>query len=287
MTVDSLGKQSASAALTILESGSSGSFQGPFGILDVVLDEASLDDGPGMQSALLDHGPEMDAFWKSLDTGSAEAGNARLFAEVSDLVEESDNTNTLNALMELDSIPNDFSFPFPDLGESANELIFQHALASLSPAPSHGIQESKRIPPLAQDLLRYFQHNVKSLSFPLKNCLKCPWQTVYLPTAMSTFAELSINHTASHTRLSLFYSLLAASCLHMYARDQSAEDLNVSGKRFKDIAAQHLGLALNQEVLGPNRAKYKEILITTLSMVMLAVCFAERLLNCIFANAKV
>ncbi|KAI9034851.1 Zn(II)2Cys6 transcription factor [Aspergillus affinis] len=276
MTIDSLGQQSASTALTILESGNEGSLQGPFGVLDMALREASLDTAITSQSDFPPHEFEMDAIWQSLDTESATPGDTHFLAGLYDLVEESQNTNAVNTLMQLEHLPHDLRIPLAEgLGGSPDEIVFQQSLTTLSPSPSPGLQEIKRMPPLAPDLLRYFKENVQSLSFPLRNSMKCPWQGIYLPSAMSTFAELSINHTASHTRLSLFYSLLAASCLHMYARNESAEDLNVSGKRFKDIAAQHLGLAMNKEVLGPGRAKYKEILVATLSMVMLSIFHGE------------
>ncbi|KAH8425171.1 Zn(II)2Cys6 transcription factor [Aspergillus melleus] len=276
MMVDSLGQQSASTALTILESGNEGSFQGPFGLLNMAPHGASLDTATPSQLDMPPHEFEMDAIWESLDTNSATPGDTHFLAGLYDLVEEYQNVDPVSALMPLGLTPNDLHISFAEgLEGRPDEIAFQQSLTNLSPSPSPALQESKRIPPLAPDLLRYFKENVQSLSFPLRNSVKCPWQAIYLPSAMSTFAELSINRTTSHTRLSLFYSLLAASCLHMYARNESAENLNISGKRFKDIAAQHLGLAMNKEVLGPGRAKYKEILVATLSMVMLAIFHGE------------
>ncbi|KAK1145263.1 hypothetical protein N8T08_004416 [Aspergillus melleus] len=276
LMVDSLGQQSASTALAILESGDDGSFQGPFGLLNMAPREVSYDTGTPSQSNMPSHEFEMDAIWESLDTNSATPRDTHFLAGLYDLVEESQNANPVSALVQLGSTPDDLHIPLAEgLGGLPDEIAFQQSLTTLSPSPSPALQESKHIPPLAPDLLRYFKENVQSLSFPLKNSVKCPWQAIYLPSAMSTFAELTINQTTSHTRLSLFYSLLAASCLHMYARNEFAEDLNISGKRFKDIAAQHLGLAMNKEVLGPGRAKYKEILVATLSMIMLSIFHGE------------
>ncbi|KAF7590907.1 hypothetical protein BBP40_002269 [Aspergillus hancockii] len=87
---------------------------------------------------------------------------------------------------------------------NADESASQSTSLSLTPVPSPALSGSKRIPPLAPKLLRYFKENIVSFSFPLKNCRNCPWQAFHLPGAMSTFAKLSIHQPASHTRLSLF-----------------------------------------------------------------------------------
>lgn len=286
MTVDSLDQQSASTALAKLdfESGSSGqaglclkhdSFQGPFGVLNLLPTEASPDNQPESQADRAEPTQlEMDLFWQSRDAASTIAGDSHLFAGLYDLAEDPENAPTSDPLLGVGTIPDDLQIFLPESANvNSNEIIFQPTSMSLNPVPDLALLGSKRIPPLAPDLLRYFKEKVISLSFPLKNCQECPWQAVHLPSAMSTFAELSVHQTTSHTRLSLFYSLLAASCLHMYAQDQFAEDLNISAKRFKETAKQHLGLALNVEVLGPKPAKYKEILMAVLSMVMLSVCF--------------
>lgn len=247
MTVDSLGQQSANAALAHLDGFDMGhdSFRGPFGVLKVVPSEETSRDESQPDWAELSQ-MDFGILWDSLDTtGSGLYG----------LTGGSEDAPQADPLLDVDI-----------------QNLLPGSL-SLTPSPSLPLSESKHIPPLAPDLLRYFKDNVVSLSFPLKNCRKCPWQAIHLPSAMSTFAELSIYQAASHTRLSLFYSLLAASCLHMYARDQSAVEVDVSGKRFKEMAKQHLESALNEEVLGSKRAKYKEILMAVLSMVMLSVCF--------------
>ena len=249
MTVDSLGQQSANAALAHLDGCAleHDSFQGPFGVLKRVPSEKASRDEIGSQLDWAEFS-QMDfgILWDSLDT--TESG---LYG----LTRGSEDAPQAEPLLDVD-IQN-----------------FLPGSLSLAPSPSLPLSESKHIPDLAPDLLRYFKENVVSLSFPLKNCRKCPWQAIHLPSAMSTFAELSIYQTASHTRLSLFYSLLAASCLHMYSRNQSAVEVDMSGKRFKEMATQHLEFALNEEVLGSKRAKYKEILMAVLSIVMLSVWF--------------
>lgn len=247
MTTDGLGKQSASAALAKLEleSVEDDSFKGPFGVL--VLSETSTDskqDEPQLGQIEPDQ-LEWDLLWPDI---------ARDTAMLDGMYDVPEAGTISNCFLNVDP---ETLLPLLDL--------------SSTPLPSLEISEKTSVPPEAADLLRYFKENVISLSFPLKNCRKCPWQAVHLPAAMTAFAELSVNHTTSHTRLSLFYSLLAASCLHKYARDQSADGLEISANRFKEAAKKHLELALNEEVLGARRAKYKEILMAVLSMVMLSV----------------
>lgn len=255
MTTNGLGKQSASAALANLEleSVEVDSFKGPFGVL--ILSGASTDatqDEPQLDQMEPDQ-LEWELLWPTI---------AR-------------DTSMLDGMYDVTEaglVSDSFLSVDPESLLPPLDLTYQSTSLSLTPLPSLEISASTSVPPEAADLLRYFKENVISLSFPLKNCRKCPWQAVHLPAAMSAFAELSVHHTTSHTRLSLFYSVLAASCLHKYARDQSASGLEISANRFKEAAKQHLESALNEEVLGARRAKYKEMLMAVLSMVMLSVC---------------
>lgn len=284
MIVDSLGQQSTSTALARLdfENGNgrrasscleNDSFQGPFGVLKIHPNEASRNGQAESQADLAEPSHlEFDLLWRSLDATSAVAGDTDLYSGLNYVAQGSEGASTSDPLLEVDTIQNDLQICFPELlEENHDEFMRQPTSLSLTPVPSFALSGSKLIPPRAPELLRYFKDNVVSLSFPLKNCQKCPWQAIHFPSAMSTFAELSIYETTSHTRMSLFYSLLAASCLHKYARDQSAVELNTSAKGFMQIAKRHLELALNEEVLGPKRAKYKEILMAVLSVVMLLV----------------
>ncbi|KAF7618016.1 hypothetical protein AFLA_006923 [Aspergillus flavus NRRL3357] len=287
MTVDSLGRQSATAALTKLdgEHGRADSrweqdpFQGPFGILRLSPSATS----PGGHDASQPDRAESsqadwDFLWPSLDSAPTIAEDNHLFDGLYDITEDVEDVPRADLSLEVDPMLDNLEVLLPDpLGIISDELVGQQTplQISLIPNPSLALSRSKYIPSQAPKLLRYFKENIISLSFPLKNCRKCPWQAIHLPTAMSTYAELSIQQTASHTRLSLFYSLLAASCLHMLSRNPNAVDFNTSSKGYKEIAKQHLELALNEEVLGPRRAKYKELLMAVLSMVMLSIFHGE------------
>ncbi|KAE8367246.1 fungal-specific transcription factor domain-containing protein [Aspergillus caelatus] len=275
MTVDSLGRQSATAALTKLD-GEHGraescwehdSFRGPFGVLKLSLSVASPSGHDASQPDPAESSQaDWDFFWPPLDSAPTIAEDNHLFDGLYDIAEDVEDVPRADLSLDVDPIPNNLEVLLPDATSLPMSLI---------PNPSLALLRSKYIPSQAPALLRYFKENIISLSFPLKNCQKCPWQAIHLPTAMSTYAELSIHQTASHTRLSLFYSLLAASCLHMFSRNPNAVDLNMSSKGFTQIAKQHLEVALNEEVLGSRRAKYKELLMAVLSMVMLSIFHGE------------
>ncbi|OJI83154.1 hypothetical protein ASPTUDRAFT_191616 [Aspergillus tubingensis CBS 134.48] len=280
LMTESLGKQSASAALAQLENEyESGvrlegdSFRGPFGILVLSTNEFADNNQAEPQSDQFDRNLlGGDDFWPAItdDIAILDGLHNVPSGSYDDIIPE--------LFLDIDTLTNDAqSLLRPLTDPHSDEVTYQSPSLSLAPVfpPFDVSPERQTIPPEAADLLRYFKANVISLSFPLRNCRYCPWQTVHFPGAMSAFADLSIHHTTSHTRLSLFYSLLAASCLHKYARDHSAGDLHLSAKRFKETAKQHLELALNQEVVGSKQANYKEILMAVLSMVMLSVFDGE------------
>jgi len=123
----------------------------------------------------------------------------------------------------------------------------------------------------APQLLRYFKDQIDSLSFPLQGNRKCPWRTIHLPRAEKVYAELLIHQTANNTGLSLFYSLLAASCLHISSRNNAASGWAQYGKQYKQISRHYLELSIQQEIASDMHVKYKELLIALLSTVMLEV----------------
>lgn len=306
MTVDSLGRQSVTATLTKLdgEHGRAESrwehdlFRGPFGVLKLSPSVASPSGHNASQPDPAESSrADWDFLWSSLDSIPTIAEDNHLFGGLYDIAEDVEDVPRADLPLGADPFPNNLEVPLPDpLGIIFDEFLGQQTPLPISPIPhpSLVLSRSKYVPLQAPELLRYFKENIISLSFPLKNCRKCPWQTIHLPTAMSTYAELSIHQTASHTRLSLFYSLLAASCLHMFSRNPNTVDLNRSSKGFTQLAKQHLEVALNEEVLGSRRAKYKELLMAVLSMAMLSVCspffFPRRttpLMKCRYSTEKI
>lgn len=270
MTVSSLGRQSAGAGLARLDRDVSeavslskdDAFQGPFGVLTLVPVEVSADtEQTGPQK---DQVESLQAEWESLETLENVPSNDDSHpGELGDMVQDSENFMDTAFALDVDTAPSDLAL-FDSLDASFHEFI--RSPLSTPPTPISLTFSSKHIPTQAPGLMRHFKENVLTLSFPLRNCRKCPWQTIHLPAAMSTYAELSISGTASHIKLSLFYSLLAASCLHLFTRNQTALDLDRSGRDFKRIAKEQLEQALKEEAIGPKQGKYKELLMGVLSM---------------------
>lgn len=102
-----------------------------------------------------------------------------------------------------------------------------------------------------------------------------PWRQLLLPCALETFAELSLWNTASYTRLSILYALLAKSAHHLH---ESGIHDTQQASRWRDVAAshrndaqRHLGLALKTEAEGEDRAKYTELLMAILGVGFVSV----------------
>lgn len=278
-TVNSLGQITVNAALENIdhwpETGDGPRlFQGPFGVLDFVQKTAhshnTVGDAPQIKSA------------GEKDPGDRE--NLESFAaDMHHLAGESESvlpaTSTHRQLFE--------PTPQSTVASTYNDRL-QDTPNFQSPTSLLSVHSDMRepdlstlcadVPPRALELLRLFKANMLSLSFPLRGSPDCPWQTIHLPAAMSTYAELLINQRTSHHRLSLFHSLVSASCLYNANRSRGAiscEILRVSSQR---LAKEHLELALEEEITSRNPVKYKELLMAILSMVYLEVCHLHLIL---------
>ncbi|OJJ29953.1 hypothetical protein ASPWEDRAFT_144015 [Aspergillus wentii DTO 134E9] len=274
ITADSLGKLTANSALARLENeqfktadGVDGAdfevFRGPFGVLR--MSEMPVDVPVPVPEAVPE--PEVDVP-EAIDVEEIEA-----IPEEPLPAEQFNDWEMMWPIHDsaIDSLPllDDTRTDYPDIFTPFdNPDSFP---AYLSPMPFFDLPGTEIIPSQAPFLLRHFKENMISLSFPLRNCRKCPWQTIHLPSAMSTYAELSIYKTASHTKMSLFYSLLAASCFHLSTQAQRSFDWDKLGNTYTELAKQKLKRALKEEVIGPKKARYKELLMALLSLVMLAI----------------
>ena len=103
---------------------------------------------------------------------------------------------------------------------------------------------------------------------------KSPWQILFLPRALETFAEISLWNEASHTRSTILYALLANSAYQLHHIQRP----DYSGPGWLDIAArhqraskQHLQIALKAETSGPRQAEYKDLLMAILAVAMVSV----------------
>lgn len=280
-TVKSLRNQTANEALEILNrevssqttSSSESLFQGPFGVLNVTTDKAPPNEfTEASPCPARPQKPQPAIPWQSSEITPANEARPDFWTPESSI--SSPHNHALVSSPNESSTPgigtlvhfsnnqeNGASYP-PSLG---------HILSPVLPSSPFVSPASHVIPERAPQLLRYFKNQIVSLSFPLKGSKKCPWQNIHLPRAEKAYAELLLHQTASNTGLSLFYSLLAASCLHISSRNDTTLDWDKFGKQYKQISRHHLELSIQQEIVSDTRVKYKELLMALLSTVMLEV----------------
>jgi len=109
-------------------------------------------------------------------------------------------------------------------------------------------------------LLRYYQHEVNS-SRPAKQSF---WRSFVLPSAMHTFAALTVFGQASDLSSSAFYSILANSAFAMQRSDDP--HWHMVGKAAEDAARRYL-----QKALQSPQPDCKELLTATLSLGLVSV----------------
>ncbi|RAH45687.1 fungal specific transcription factor domain-containing protein [Aspergillus brunneoviolaceus CBS 621.78] len=270
-TVSSLGPTTVNAALENIDRwletgyGRRPFFQGPFGVLDLLQTTSSRN------PEAVDDVPPSQADGQTQDCGNRGIVE-RYAAEMHPIADES-------VLPAASTHRQLFEPPPPSTVASPCDDRLQDALSPHSPMSRSSVGWDMReaalspdVPPRALDLLRLFKANALSFSSPLRGSPDCPWQTIHLPAAMSTYAELLVTQTASHHRLSLFHSLVSASCLYGGAeRLRDTMDCETSRVSSQELAKQHLKLALEEERTGRHPVKYKELLMAILSMIYLEI----------------
>ncbi|CAG9981804.1 unnamed protein product [Clonostachys byssicola] len=119
-------------------------------------------------------------------------------------------------------------------------------------------------------LLRYYEANLITPSASFFRSRKSPWRVILLPGATQTYAGLAIWNHVSETKMAMFYSLLAISAFHLNKTkpDDVTQYWRKRGLEAQRVAKKHLQLALQNEIQGPPRAKYKDLLMTILAMAM-------------------
>ena len=146
----------------------------------------------------------------------------------------------------------------------------------LTPTPARNIMQSGfTLPELAEPLLRYYKQHLDGATTAIQAKRKSPWQIIFLPCALETFAELSLWNGASHTRSTILYTLLAHSAFQLHMTNKSTglpSQWRDIGIRHQEKAQQHLRNALQMEMFGSSQAKYKELLMAILAMAMTSVC---------------
>lgn len=156
------------------------------------------------------------------------------------------------------------SFEFPTNGFTAQ--LNSMAVAPRSPTPPPTNADWSHLLTEAPVLLRYYQNEGNASGLAKQSF----WRSFVLPSAMRTFAELTVFGQASNLSSSIFYSTIANSAFamqrsdlvladdsHWYAIGQTAEK-----------AARH-GL---QNALQSPQPDCRELLTATLSLALVSVC---------------
>lgn len=269
-TVNSLGQITTHAALDNIErwqeTGSGPClFQGPFGVLDFLQHRTSHDHNTG------DDTPQSEAAGQN-NSGDRENVDESFATDMSSIADEPALPQTSAHHRNFEPTPSSAASICNDSFQGTLHLYPPRSLLFVGSSTREPELSSTDVPPRALELLRHFTDNVLSFSFPLRGSPECPWQTIHLPAAMSTYAELLVSQKASHHRLSLFHSLVSASCLSSANRSRDTTDCEMLRVSCQRLAKQYLELALEEEITNRKPVKYKELLMAILSMVYLEVC---------------
>ena len=150
-----------------------------------------------------------------------------------------------------------------------------------TPSPTRGLLQelgfTSALPDTAEPLLRYYKQHIDGVSSSTYPKRTSPWQVMFLPYALETFAELSLWSGASHTRTCIFYTLLAHSAFHLHRSNKHNSSLSHwrdVGIRHQEKAKYHIRNALQSEVFGEKHAKYTELLMAILAMGMTSVSYS-------------
>jgi arginine metabolism regulation protein II len=157
--------------------------------------------------------------------------------------------------------------------------IQDHAIDSNSRPPyivtmSNNANLSK-IPSEARHLLSYYSERIIDV-MSMSTTNKPPWKTIHLPCAMGAFADLVVHGEGrSLARMSLFYALLSISSFHIgfASEDGNSRYWRDRGELHKKTSESYLTLALRNDMPKSARGKYKELLMSGLSMVTIGVSF--------------
>ena len=130
------------------------------------------------------------------------------------------------------------------------------------------------LPQHAEHLLRFYRRYMSQPS-PSQARRKSPWQILFIPCALQTYAELSLWNQTTHTRLTTLYALLANSAFQqrrLGGSDSSFPSWLKIGREHQENAKHHLRKALQSEITGQNQAEYTELLMAILLIAMVSVC---------------
>jgi arginine metabolism regulation protein II len=243
---------------------------------DLVLwDPFEEDASMAVQTLDVSHPGAFDVSGNSLDLNLADPGNPYL-------VDESSLSEVTRTVLYSDSLDRGGRLIGSHFEFNETEAQTPWQLSSLEspysmPRMSNMSNEANlsKIPAEARMVLDYYSTcmvNVISISGGQKS----PWKTIHFPCAMNTLAELLVHGEArSLAKMSLFYALLSVSSFHigLGAKDsiERSQYWYERGVYHQSQAEAFLKLALGENVSKSERGKYKEVLMSLLSMITIGV----------------
>lgn len=168
-------------------------------------------------------------------------------------------------------------FPVGDSGAcsiaATESQSLNHSARSPSILTMSNDANLSKIPDEARLLLDYYSERIIDV-MSMSTTNKPPWKTIHLPCAMSAFADLAVHGEGrSLARMALFYALLSISSFHIgFAHDdENSLYWRERGELHKKKSESFLRSALRNDMPKSARGKYKELLMSGLSMVTIGV----------------
>lgn len=137
-------------------------------------------------------------------------------------------------------------------------------------------QNMAKVPPDARLLLNYYSSRIiEGLSMSQEQKAQ-PWTQLHLPCAMSALAEVMIHGQAKNlSKIALFYALLSISAYTIGWGERHSSDRfqywSERGLAHKKKAQHYLQSLLSTSLPKGSRGKYKELLMSVMSMVTIGV----------------
>ncbi|KAF2720108.1 hypothetical protein K431DRAFT_227182 [Polychaeton citri CBS 116435] len=158
--------------------------------------------------------------------------------------------------------------PFPFDCIDIDQADWQRRFTPLSsPVPSSHAASSR----LTEDaclLLSHYKDDVIYNFSPLRSDRKSPWHTLHLSTSMNTLAALTLNDKPNCGSLSVFYAILAMSAysLRNSSTNHAFGHWSSRAEKYRELAQHNLKSALSSLTQPKKTAKYKDILMSQLTM---------------------
>ncbi|KAF4473040.1 Component of the argr regulatory complex [Fusarium albosuccineum] len=132
------------------------------------------------------------------------------------------------------------------------------------------------VPGQERFLMDHYRNRVVNIFCVIDNA-KSPWKTIHLPRVLQCVGELSFGGSTTKIRNALRNALLSISAFFL-SNDHKTASREEEAKRWGTIASRHrcdaIGLlkqAVETDLYGEERPKYKEFLATMLSMITINV----------------